>query len=89
MKDNSKVTTPHPFGTFDEAALFSVNPGIPVDHALEVASDLMLYVERLAAADAFIDKSIESGIVQHLSEMAKALTNACKGEAREASGNIA
>jgi hypothetical protein len=89
MKDQSKVTTPQPFGKFDEAALFSVNADIPVEHALEVAADLMMYVERLSAADAFIDKSIESGIIQHLSEMAKALTKACNGKVGEASGNIA
>jgi hypothetical protein len=89
MKNHSKVTTPQPFGKFDEAELFSVNPGVSVEQALEVAADLMMYVERLAAADAFIDKNIESGIIQHLSEMAKALTTACKGEKREAGGAIA
>jgi len=84
MKDHSKVTTALPFDILDNTPLFSVNAGVPVEDALERAADLMLYVERLSATDAFIDKSIESGIVQHLSEMAKALTKACNDKASNA-----
>ncbi len=73
MKKDPKVTTLQPFYTYDDVPLFSVNAGVPVDEALEVATNLMLYVERLAAADAFTDKTLESAIIQHLSEMAKAL----------------
>ncbi len=84
MNDNSKVTTALPFDILDSTPLFSVNAGVPIEDALERAADLMLYVERLSAADAFIDKSIESGIVQHLSEMAKALTKASNSKASNA-----
>ena len=49
-----------------------------VDEAQEVATNLMFYVERLAAADAFMDKAIETAVIQHLSEMAKALMLACR-----------
>ncbi|WP_271194922.1 hypothetical protein [Pseudomonas turukhanskensis] len=38
----------------------------------------MMYVEALSAADAFINKKLESAIVQTLSEMAKALVNSTK-----------
>jgi hypothetical protein len=38
----------------------------------------MMYVEALAAADAFINKSLESGIVQTLIEMARAMVNSAK-----------
>ncbi|MEK1941848.1 MAG: DUF3077 domain-containing protein, partial [Pseudomonas sp.] len=62
----------------DSAPLFSVNAGVPIEEALERAAHLMLYVEKLAAADAFTDKTFESAIVQTLSEMAKALVKAAK-----------
>jgi hypothetical protein len=72
------VTTRQSFENLESAPLFSVNPGVPVDEALERAADLMLYVESLAAADAFINKNLEAAIIQTLSEMAKALVNATK-----------
>ncbi len=78
MNDMSKVTTHQPFDNLDDIPLFAVNAGVPVENALERAADLMLYVQRLSAADAFIDRSQESAIVQTLSEMAKALTKACQ-----------
>jgi hypothetical protein len=78
MNGSTAVTTRQHFDTLESAPLFSVNPGIPVDEALERAADLMLYVESLAAADAFINKNLESAIIQTLSEMAKALLNAVK-----------
>ncbi len=76
MNNPTPVTTHQPFDRMDGAALFSVNPGVPVSDALERAGDLMLYVQTLAAADAFVNKNLESGIIQTLSEMAKALINA-------------
>ena len=76
MKNKPAVTTQVPFDNIDGEPLFSVNPGLPIDDALERAADLMLYVEALAAADAFIDKVMESGVVQTLSEMANALLKA-------------
>ena len=78
------VTTRQHFGKMDSAPLFSVNPGVPVEDALEQAAALMLYVETLAAADAFINKNLEAAVIQHLSEMAKALIKASqKGEGEE------
>ncbi|GLK88702.1 hypothetical protein GCM10017655_17640 [Pseudomonas turukhanskensis] len=46
--------------------------------ANESEAYLMMYVEALSAADAFINKKLESAIVQTLSEMAKALVNSTK-----------
>ncbi len=78
MNGSTAVTTRQLFDHMDSAALFSVNPGVPVEEALERAADLMLYVEALAAADALTDKVLASAIVQTLSEMAKALVKAAK-----------
>jgi hypothetical protein len=78
MNDKTAVTTREPFGKLDDIPLFSVNAGVPNDQALERAADLMLYAEHLAAADAFVNKSLESAIIQHLSETAKALVKAAR-----------
>jgi len=72
------TTTLQTFYTYEDVPLFAVNAGVPIDDALEFAANLMLYIDRLAAVDAFPDKSIEAAIIQHLSEMAKALTLACQ-----------
>ena len=77
MSIKTKVTTHQPFYTYEDEPLFAVNAGVPVEDALEVAANLMLYVEQLAAADAFMDKAMESAVFQHLSVMAKALMQAC------------
>ena len=76
MNTPTAVTTRHRFDYMYDLPLFSVNEQIPIKEALERAADLMMYVEALAAADAFINKSLESAIVQTLSEMAKALVHA-------------
>ncbi len=81
MNDKSKVTTTQPFDILDSTPLFSVNAGVPVADALERAADLTMYVESLAAADGLVDKTQERAVIQHLSEMAKALIQACKGAA--------
>ena len=83
MSDKSKVTTLEPFCETDTAPLFSVNAGVPIEEALELSATLMLYVERLAGAEAFVDKALESGLIQYLSEMARALNNACQVGAKE------
>ncbi|WP_369335445.1 DUF3077 domain-containing protein [Pseudomonas sp.] len=59
-------------------SLFPVSLGVPIEGALERAANLMIYVEALSAADAFVNKGLESAIVQTLSEMAKALVKASK-----------
>ena len=85
MNKPTAVTTYQPFDHMDSAPLFSVNPDVPIEEALERAADLMLYVEALAAADAFTDHVLESAVIQTLSEMAKALVKASTngvGEAR-------
>ena len=84
MNESTAVTIHQPFDKMDSAPLFSVNAGVPIEEALERAAHLMLYVEKLAAADAFTDKAFESAIVQTLSEMAKALVTAAKQEEGEA-----
>ncbi|MEK1938954.1 MAG: DUF3077 domain-containing protein, partial [Pseudomonas sp.] len=53
MNESNAVTTHQPFDQMDSAPLFSVNAGVPIEEALERAAHLMLYVEKLAAADAF------------------------------------
>ncbi len=77
MSDDIKKTTHQPFCKTDSAPLLAVNAGVPVEEALELSTELMRYVELLAAADALIDKTAESAVIQHLSEMAKALNKAC------------
>lgn len=77
MKDKkAAVTIQQPFDHMDTAPLFSVNAGVPIEEALERAADLMLYVETIAAADAFIDKNMEAGMMQTFSEMGNALFRA-------------
>ena len=85
MIDKTEVTTREPFGTLDDVPLFSVNAGVLKEQALERAADLMLYSEHLAAADALVNKTVEAAIIQHLSEMAKALVNASRMTVKEAS----
>lgn len=77
------VTTHQPFDMVDDHALFSVNAGVPIEAALERAADLMLYVQTLSAADAFINKDHEAGVIQQLSEMAKSLVKASQSGLRE------
>jgi len=77
-----------PFYTYDDVPLFAVNANVPVEDALEVAANLMLYVESLAAADAFMDKAMESAVIQHLSETARALMQSC-GHTNGAEGKAA
>lgn len=72
------VTTQQTFYIYDDVPVFCVNAGVPTDDAHEISSNLMLLVERLAAVDAFPDRSVEMAIIQHLSEMARALNLACK-----------
>jgi hypothetical protein len=79
MSQVNAVTIQKTFDELDSAPLFSVNPGVPIEEALERAADLMRYVEALSAADAFIDKFMEAAVIQTLSEMAKALVEATKG----------
>ncbi len=86
MNGSIAVTTQQPFDKLDSAPLFSVNPGVPIEEALERAADLMLYVEALAAADAFTNKVLEAAIIQTLSEMAKALVRASKRVQEEGKG---
>ena len=80
------TTTQQTFYTYEDLPLFAVNAGVPIDDALEVAAQLLLYIERLAAVDAFPDKSVEAAIIQHLSEMARALNLACQAERRGSGG---
>ena len=42
MNATTAVTTQQPFDYMYDAPLFSVNPGVPIDEALERAADLML-----------------------------------------------
>ncbi|GLK87841.1 DUF3077 domain-containing protein [Pseudomonas turukhanskensis] len=77
------VTTRQRFDKMDTVALFSVNPGVPVEDALERAADLMLYVESISAADAFPNKATEAAIIQTLSQMAHALLKSTRPAANQ------
>ena len=77
MSDKPKVTTLELFCETETAPLLAVNAGVPIDEALDLSATLMLYVERLAGAEAFVDKALEAGLIQYLSEMARALNKAC------------
>ena len=76
------VTTQQTFYIYDDVPVFCVNAGVPTDDAHEISTNLMLLVERLAAVDAFPDRSVEVAIIQHLSEMARALNLACQAGRR-------
>lgn len=85
MKSSTAVTTLQPFYTYEDVPVFSVNAGVSVEDALEIATNLMHYVHSLAAADAFVDKALESAMIQHFSEMAEALNLACQHSVKAAS----
>ena len=85
MKTSTTVTTAQTFYTYEDVPVFCVNAGVPVEDAMEIATNLMHYVHSLAAADAFVDKALESAMIQHFSEMAKALNLACKHSVKAAS----
>jgi hypothetical protein len=76
------VTTRQRFDKLDTVSLFSVNPGVPAEDALERAADLMLYVESISAADAFPNKATEAAIIQTLSQMANALLRSTQPAAK-------
>jgi hypothetical protein len=85
MKGNTAVTIRQTFDILDSVPLFSVNAGVPLEDALERASGLMFYAERLCGCDAFVNKDHETAVVQILSEMARALVQASKGGVSEVS----
>lgn len=85
MKGSTAVTTTQRFYTYDEVPVFCVNEGVPIEDAIEIATNLMTYVHSLSAADALIDKGQEAAMIQHFSEMAKALNLACKHSVKTAS----
>lgn len=85
MKTSTTVTTTQSFYTYEDVPVFCVNAGVPVEDAIEIATNLMTYVHSLSAADALIDKGQESAMIQHFSEMAKALNLACKHSVKAAS----
>lgn len=75
------VTAAHDFYVIGERPLFSVNPGIPLDEALEQASNLLECVERLTLVIGSDSASVPHGIdafaAYYLAGVAKALVDAC------------
>ena len=75
------LTQRQEFSRFPEGMLFSVNAGMPIDDALEQASNLLACVDSLAVqvgADGI--RGSEIFAIQYLAEMAKALVDAsCSG----------
>lgn len=85
MKGSTAVTTTQTFYIYEDAPVFCVNAGIPVEDAIEIAANLMAYVHSLSAADGLLNKGHEAAMIQHLSEMAKALNLACQHSVKTAS----
>ena len=80
IQTNSPVTTQTHFSPTEGRPLFSVNPGIPVDDALEQATILLGCIEHLVVCDASTSKGSAAATLQYLSEMARAVVAACKKE---------
>jgi len=72
------VTDTRSFCITDEQPLFSVNPGIPVEDALEQASHLLACLETLTQQQGALDDSTERVLLQTLAEMTHALVDACQ-----------
>ncbi|MEN0106888.1 MAG: DUF3077 domain-containing protein [Pseudomonas sp.] len=72
------VTDSRSFCRVDKKKLFSVNAGIPVEHALEQASDLLHCLESLIVSHGAINEAAERTALQYLAEMARALVDACQ-----------
>ncbi|MGY4534515.1 hypothetical protein ACVW0Y_003655 [Pseudomonas sp. TE3786] len=68
------VTDSRSFCQAEEQLLFSVNAGIPVDHAIEHASHLLRCIERLAHCRSMPERIA----LQYLTEMCRALVDACQ-----------
>lgn len=81
MKGTNAVTTHSLFGLTEDRMLFAVNAGIPVEDALEVASNLMDCVEAMAAARGLTSRDLEANAIQYLTEASNALVRACRSEA--------
>jgi hypothetical protein len=75
---NTAVTDSRTFCRVDTKKLFSVNAGIPVEQALEQASDLLFCLETLIVSHGAINKAAERTALQFLAEMARALVDACQ-----------
>lgn len=84
MKGTNAVTTLRLFGLTEERLLFAVNAGIPVEDALEVASNLMDCVEAMAAARGLTNRDLEANAIQYLTEASNALVRACRSDASAA-----
>lgn len=72
------VTDSRTFCRVDTKKLFSVNAGIPVDQALEQASDLLFCLETLIVSHGAINQAAERIALQHLAQMTRALVDACQ-----------
>ncbi len=77
---HTAVTTQTHFSPTEGLPLFSVNPGIPVDDALEQAAILLECIEHLVVCDATTPNGSAQASLQYLSEMARAVVAACKKE---------
>ncbi len=80
IQTNNPVTTQTHFSPTEGRPLFSVNPGIPVDDALEQAAILLECIEHLVVCAASTCKGSAAAALQYLSEMASAVVAACKKE---------
>lgn len=78
MAGLTAITRTVPFCQPDSAPLFSVNAGVPIDEALELADALTAYIDAITAADALPKAAQARAVVQQLSEMTNALIKACR-----------
>jgi hypothetical protein len=83
MQNETAVTTTRHFCRTDSKPLFCVNAGIPVEQALEQASDLLAGMETLVLNLGAVNEDVERNTLQVLTEMTRALVDACQPQDRE------
>jgi len=60
----------------DGLALFSANPGVPVEMALEQAGIILDCIETLVLSRDSLDEQVHTTTLQYLTDMVRALVNA-------------
>ena len=60
----------------DGHALFSANPGVPVEMALEQAGIILDCIETLVLSRDSLDEQVHTTTLQYLTDMVRALVNA-------------
>ena len=75
---NPAVTATRSFCVPDGQALFYVHAGVPVEQAMEHASSLLACLEVLSQQHGALNESVERVLTQSVTEMTRALIDACQ-----------